>query len=520
MRKLHASLAFLSVFFAAAVASAADVEADPSNYRDLLDTLKPGDTLVFAPGTYTQGLPITNLNGTEAAWITVRGPASGAPAVFEGNACCNTVELVNSSYIAVENITVDGKGIASVFGVSAKNGTNNVVHHVRIEGCTFVGQNGSQQTVAISTKTPTYGWIVRRNVIDGAGTGMYFGNSSHADPFVGAVIEYNLVKRTIGYGMQIKNQNAWPAHAALPNVDAPRTIIRHNVFLKDDQPSPDGPRPNLLVGGPPPSGPGAGAFAEVYGNVFVHNMSEPLVQATGRVSVHDNLFVDVADTALRLAEHEGFPLLYARVYDNTFYAAKRAVVFGSEATEGDLVAGNLVFADEAVSGPSMGTGSNLVDVAANAGSYVQKPSIALGDMDFYPLPGKAETSPLDTSEFVDDPEHACDFNGSPRKDFAFRGAYAGAGTNPGWKPAEAIKPEVVCGGGSGGAGGSGGGSASGSGGGGGSAGAGGDGGGGGDAGDDGGCGCRWGANEPAGPLVSGLLGLLLILGRRRRCTSA
>jgi MYXO-CTERM domain-containing protein len=426
------------------VAAAADIAADPANYLELLPTLKPGDTLVLAAGTYTGGLPISNLEGSDAAWITIRGPASGAPAIFEGNGCCNTVELVNASYVAIENLTIDGKGIDGAFGVSAKNSSNNVVHHIRIEGNTFVGQNASQQNVAISTKTPTYGWIIRRNIIDGAGTGLYLGNSNYAEPFVGGVIEYNLVRNTIGYNMQIKNQNVWPMHPALTNVEDSRTIIRHNVFIKDDAPSPDGVRPNVFLGGPPPSGEGSSRLVEVYGNLFLHNANESLLQATGRVAIHDNIFVDASDIAIRLATHDGFPLIGANVYDNTFYLAKRAISLGSTSNEGDIVTGNLIFADVAFDGPFMGVGTNLVDTAANAANYVNKPSVVLGEMVFYPLPSKVETGPIGPDQHISHTDHACDFNGASKKMFTFRGAYAGAGTNPGWKLANERKPDVVC----------------------------------------------------------------------------
>jgi uncharacterized membrane protein YgcG len=500
---------------------AADIAADPSTYVNLLGTLAPGDRLVLAPGTYTQGLPITGLNGTDAAWITIVGPAAGAEAIFDGNACCNTVELLNSSFVAIEHIRVDGKGIDGVFGVSAKNSTSNVVHHIRVEGCTFVGQNASQQTVAISTKTPTYGWVIRGNVIDGAGTGMYLGNSNYAEPFVGGVIEYNLIRNTIGYNVQIKNQNAWPAHPALPNISAPRTILRHNVFIKDDTPSPDGVRPNVFLGGPPPTGLGAETLVEVYGNLFVHNASESLLQATGRVSIHDNIFVDAVDVAVRIAPHDGFALLGARVYDNTFYAAKRAVFLGAQPTEGDLVTGNLVFADMSFDGPFVGLGTNLVDIAANAANYVNKPSLILGDMDFYPITGKVETSPIDPQSLTGDSDYACDFNGNLRKTFTHRGAYAGAGNNPGWKLANERKSEVVCLVSNGAGGGSGVSSSSsgdpgGSGGNGGNGGAGGNG-----ASDPGGCGCHTtsnGGNAPVMTLLS--YGIMNYLRRKRKQPNA
>lgn len=84
-----------------------------------------------------------------------------------------------------------------MFGVSAKGGTGNLVHDILLEGNTFVGQTGSQQTNAISTKTPTWGWIIRGNTITGAGTGLYLGESNGTDPFIGGLIENNLIQNTI-----------------------------------------------------------------------------------------------------------------------------------------------------------------------------------------------------------------------------------------------------------------------------------------------------------------------------------
>lgn len=507
-----------SIFLSTSAALAAD--ADPTNYTSILPTLKPGDTLNLAPGTYTSGLNITNLNGSEGAWITIAGPASGAPAVFEGNACCNTVEITNSSYVVVRSITVDGKQIPGVFGVSAKGGLGNVVHHITIEGCSFIGQGGSQQTVGISTKTPTFGWIIRRNIIDGAGTGIYLGNSNYADPFVGGVIENNLIKDTIGYNMQIKNQNPWPDHAAMPAGDV-KTIIRDNVFIKNDAPSPDGNRPNLFVGAFPDTGPGAGSLVEVYGNVFVHNVPESLLQATGRVTIHDNIFVDAGDMAINLRDHDGFPLKLAHVYNNTIYSAKRGVVFGSAATEASLAVGNLIFADTPIEGNVGSMSDNIGESVANAAMFVASPSVSFGEMDFYPLPGKAAGAALDLSPFGAETSYACDFNGASKGDKTFRGAYAGSGMNPGWAIAAGIKPAgKACG--EGGGGGAGGGNGAGGSGEGGGSGGGGTGGGVGDGGGDEGCGCRAaGQRESAwkaavlGAIAAGI-GLRRGRGRRGR----
>jgi hypothetical protein len=203
------------------------------------------------------------------------------------------VEITKSSYVALRNLTIDGRGVDGAFGVSAKGGTSNLVHHIAIEGCTFLHHDAGQQTVAISTKTPTWGWVIRRNRIIGAGTGLYLGNSDGTSPFIGGLIEYNLVQDTIGYNMQIKWQKPRPDVSGMPTAPT-TTIIRHNVFIKTDRPSPDGDRPNLLLGGFPDSGPGADDRYEIYGNFFYHNPRESLLQASGRVSIHDNIFVDVA----------------------------------------------------------------------------------------------------------------------------------------------------------------------------------------------------------------------------------
>ena len=120
---------------------------------------------------------------------------------------------------------------------------------------------------------------------------MYLGNSDGNEPFVHGIIEYNLIRDPIGYCMQIKHQNPRPNIEALPR-EPSTTIIRYNVFIKGDRPSPDGNRPNLLVDGFPDDGPGFQDRYQVYGNVLFHNPHESLFQATGRVSVHDNVFAD------------------------------------------------------------------------------------------------------------------------------------------------------------------------------------------------------------------------------------
>ena len=419
------------------LASAAVYNATPSTYVSMAGQLQAGDTLNLAAGMYGT-LNINGRNGNPSAWITITGPASGPPAILTGKSCCNTVEITNSSYVALRNVTVDSKGLPGIFGVSCA-GASNVSHHILLEGNTFIGQHGSQQTVAISTKATTWGWVVRKNTITGAGTGIYFGNSNGAAPFVAGLIEHNLIRNTIGYNMQIKHQLPRPVIVGMP-AGPSVTVIRHNVFIKDDQPSPDGDRPNLLLGGFPDSGDGSSDMYEVYGNFFYYNPREALFQAEGRLSIHDNVFVG-GGYAAAVFRATYLALKVAHVYNNTVYSTSQGLQFGSAASASHAVTGNLVFAAAPISGALTNSSNNLTDTLANASAYVVSPSFALSAMDFYPLPGKVRGPALDLAPFAADPAHAVDFNGvSKMPSPIFRGAYAGEGVNRGWRLSASIKP--------------------------------------------------------------------------------
>jgi hypothetical protein len=410
--------ALLACAALATQAGAADLTAGPTDYAAVLATLAPGDTLHLEAGAYADLLAVTGLNGTETAWITITGPESGDPAVF--------VADPGPCYL-----TIDGNMVDGAFGLSAKDGTSNLVHHVLVEGCTFVNHDTGQQNVAISTKTPTWGWVIRGNVIDGAGTGLYLGNSDGTSPFVAGIIENNLVMDTIGYSMQVKWQQPRPDVPGRPTGPS-RTIIRDNVFIKNDRPSDSGDRPSVLVGGFPSSDAGSEDIYEIYGNLFIHNPRESLLQASGRVTIHDNVFVDVAGTAVALMDHD-LPLRMARVYNNTIYSAGRGISVSGTLDQGAWCVGNLVFSPSPISGAWTEERDDMTGDVSDAGLYVAHPSVVPGEMDFYPLDGACQGDPMDMGPFTTDTDHDVDFNGTPKGAFTFRGAYAGSGTNPGWR---------------------------------------------------------------------------------------
>ena len=424
-------------------AVAAELKAKPFNYRRFLSNLRPGDTVNLAPGKYPR-LTIVGLNGTPTAWITIKGPTSGSPAVIAGEPGYNTVEIVNSSFVAIENLRIDSRGIPGAFGISAKGGKANRTHDIRIEGNVFVGQNADQGTDGISTKMPTWGWIIRNNQIVGAGTGLYLGDSDGTQPFVHGLIEYNLIKDTLGYNMEIKDQIAIPEVQGMP-VEPTSTIIRNNVFIKNDQPSPDGDRPNLLVGAFPKSGTGSHNLYEIYGNFFLHNHREALFQGSGRISLHDNIFVDgPLDYPAVVVMRQNFPLRVAYVYNNTVYTSERGIHFETPALDAGAVVGNLVFGSAPITGPIPHSSDNLVGPLSTAATYVNSPSFDLGSMDFYPRAGQCQGEAIDLRQFKTDVDFGRDFNGLPKVQakgaVVFRGAYAGSGTNPGWRLQSGIKP--------------------------------------------------------------------------------
>jgi hypothetical protein len=304
---MRRSLVALGVLCLAGTARAADVPADPSNYESALATLSPGDTLVLAAGDYTSGMNLFDMHGADGSPITIAGPSTGAPARFLGVNGKNTIDIRNSSYLTIQNLVLDGQGIDGIDAIKAGGTESDWAHHITIEGCLITNHDAgetNQQMVGISTKIVSWDWVIRKNVIDGAGTGAYLGNSDGTRAFIGGLIEGNLFRKTLGYGMQIKHQTD-RGQANVPSVptDERVTVIRHNVFIKQDLPSPDGARPNLLTDGFPDSGPGSNDRYEIYGNLFFHNADEPLFQGNGRIHMHDNVFVDSGNAAMRFVDH-------------------------------------------------------------------------------------------------------------------------------------------------------------------------------------------------------------------------
>jgi hypothetical protein len=340
-------LALLNLL-ANSAADAVTLTAGPSDYRTALRQLSPGDTLILTPGIYRGGLDIHRLQGTAIAPIVVQGATGRRKSTFVASPGRNTVSIVDSAFVTLADLHLDGRGVP-VDAVKAE-GTAAFAHDITLQRLHIEGYGASQQNVAVSTKCPTWNWAVRDNIIVGAGTGMYLGNSDGTAPFVRGTIEGNIVLDTIGYNLQIKHQNGRPGLSGM--VEEPvATVIRNNVFAKTRNASAgENARPNVLIGHLPKSGLGTRDQYELDGNVFFQNPSEALFQGEGNLRVLRNLFYTSTGDALVIRPHNDVPKAVS--IDGNFVAAvgRGIVVSGGDPTFNQEVKRNSVFAADPVRG--------------------------------------------------------------------------------------------------------------------------------------------------------------------------
>jgi len=285
----------------AGATAAADYRADAGDYRDYLSRLQPGDRLRLDPGDYRRGLPLSNLSGRPGQPIIIEAVDPAAPPRFIARPGANTVSLVDVRYLVLRHLELDGRNVP-VDAVKAE-GHSHFADFITLEHLFIHDHAASQQSVGISTKCPAFGWVVKGNRIERVGTGMYFGDSDGSDPFMSGVIEGNRVSETLGYNLQIKHQKTRPSEYA----DRYDTVIRFNVFSKKGAlPGPQA-RPNVLLGHFPLSGAGSEDRYLVYGNLFLHNPSEALLQAEGRVALYDNFFINGSGDAIHIQPHNDVP---------------------------------------------------------------------------------------------------------------------------------------------------------------------------------------------------------------------
>ncbi len=367
----------------AVTAEARIISANPINYHTLIQTLKPGDHLQLVAGDYMQGLPVHYLSGLPTRYIVIAGPTAPARAVFHARSGANTVSIVDSAYVEIRDLVLDG-GNLPVDGVRAE-GHAHFAHHITLTNLLIQGHGNNQQTVGISTKCPAWDWVIRDNVILGAGTGMYLGNSDGSDAFVGGVIEYNYIADTLGYNLQIKHQIVRASVPGMP-VTARQTVIRHNVFSKANNASSGQlARPNVLVGHWPLTGNGVNDRYLMYANFFYDNPTEALFQGEGNIALYNNIFVNPAGDAVHIQPHHDIPKNIVIAY-NTIVASGdgvRLLHLPDTPVAEMTFTHNLIFAGRAVAG--LVDAGNLAQDYASAELYLRRPDAAPPELDATPI---------------------------------------------------------------------------------------------------------------------------------------
>ena len=364
--------------------AAATFRAGPEDYLPILSRLQPGDTLVLAPGLYSNGLPVHRMTGAPGRPIVIRGPRAQPRARFLARRGSHTVSILNSAWIEIHNLELDGNDLP-VAAVRAE-GRAGWAHHITLSGLLIRNHGADQSIVGIAVFCPAWNWVIRNNVIVGAGTGMYLGQSDGTAPFIAGLIEGNVIADTIGYNLQIKHQQIRPRLQGMPQQRSV-TIIRHNVFSKSANSSVDNmARPNLLVGHWPRSGPGEEDTYAIYGNFFYQNPTEALFQGEGNVAFYSNVLVNTHGSAVHIQPHNDVPRR-VDIFHNTVLAEGNGIrVTGGHPEHAQRIFANAVFAETAIAG-----GERLANVEGAYGEaerFLMRPYAPPGELVLAPRTGK------------------------------------------------------------------------------------------------------------------------------------
>jgi len=407
------------------------IQAGPSDYLLALSQLTSGDTLLLAPGLYTKNLTLKDLEGKAEAPIVITGARGNAKTIFQAQSCCNTVSLTRCGYVVIQYLYLDGNNLP-VDAVKAEGTAGNYTHHITLQYLNITGYGHSQPIVGISTKCPSWNWIIRKNRIINAGTGLYLGNSAGDKPFVNGLIEYNYISNPIGYCMEIKHQFDG-VRDGFPGTEVNgKTIIRHNVFEKGNRSSEGAlARPSLLVGGFPGTGWGKDDYYDIYGNVFYNNPVEALFQGTGNIRLHTNIFINHFDPdgfrSVYFGPHNGVApkdiiVLHNTVWARNSYGGIR--LYNPDPAYRQICAGNAVFAPAAISGFAIDP-TNTSGSYADAVSSFLSATTDIAKLDLHASTGKLMGTAPDTTGFSPPPSARFDFDGTLFH-WQYRGAYSGS----------------------------------------------------------------------------------------------
>ncbi|MFZ1730274.1 MAG: T9SS type A sorting domain-containing protein, partial [Bacteroidota bacterium] len=218
-----------------------------------------------------------------------------------------------------------------------------------------------------------------------------------------------------------------------------RTIVRHNVFCKEENASTGGSaRPNVLFGAFPATGWGAGDVYEVYGNFFYQNPVEALLQSTGNLALYANIFVNHFDPsgfrAIYITAQNGFQPRDVRIFHNTVWTANSSGgirLYNPDNAYRQYCYANAVFAAQPITNFS-DTLDNVSAAYPGAAMHLLSPTTDINTLSLYPQADRLLGTATPDVLFSSFPKAGKDFNGDSF-DWRYRGAYSGCCDNPGWK---------------------------------------------------------------------------------------
>ncbi|MBN2136680.1 MAG: right-handed parallel beta-helix repeat-containing protein [Sedimentisphaerales bacterium] len=143
------------LIFAAALTASTAIGAeeitviDSSQLPNALRSLKPGTTLLIAPGTYRGGLYLSNTSGTAEEPIVIRGADAENPPLFSGGS--HALHLADCSYITLANLKVRGFP-ANGINIDDGGSFETPAHNITLENITILetGPQGNHDALKIS----------------------------------------------------------------------------------------------------------------------------------------------------------------------------------------------------------------------------------------------------------------------------------------------------------------------------------------------------------------------------------
>ena len=120
-----------------------------SELRQASRTLRPGTSLLLAPGTYEGNIYLNNISGTRKAPIIIRGANPNDPPLFSGGS--QAFHLSDCSYLVLSNLKA--KGFPSN-GINIDDGGSyeTSAHHITLENLTILetGPKGNHDALKMS----------------------------------------------------------------------------------------------------------------------------------------------------------------------------------------------------------------------------------------------------------------------------------------------------------------------------------------------------------------------------------